>query len=92
MSAEAAKLFETLQESPLPLAQPPEINEESVRPTPLPYYKTAEEKIKWMEATALKERNHHYGLVIKLLSVCQTLSIHNNPPSILFHPAATFHQ
>lgn len=65
MSAEAAKLFETLQESPLPLAPPPESNEESVRPTPLPmpYYKTAEEKIKWMEATALKERNHHYGLV-----------------------------
>lgn len=70
MSAEAAKLFETLQESPLPLPQsqtnaPAEINDDTVRPPPMIYFKTAEDKIKWLEASALKERNHQYGLVLR---------------------------
>ena len=58
MSAEAAKLFNTLQESPLPINDP---NEEMVRAPSIAYHRTAEEKIKWLEATALKERNHNAG-------------------------------
>lgn len=67
MSAEAAKLFETLQESPLPLpnAEPAMVNDETVlRTTAITttYHKTPDEKQKWLDTSAaLKERNHHYG-------------------------------
>lgn len=68
MSAEAAKLFETLQESPLPLPnaeQPAMVNDETVlRTTAITttYHKTPDEKQKWLDtSSALKERNHHYG-------------------------------
>lgn len=74
MSAEAAKLFETLQESPLPL---PDANEEVMRASlaaavaaaatppavaPIIYHKALEEKHKWLEAPAgSRDRNMLYG-------------------------------
>lgn len=60
MSAEAAKLFNTLQESPLPLNDP---NEEMVRAPSINYHKSPEEKIKWLEAMAMKDRSHNSGYV-----------------------------
>lgn len=66
MSAEAAKLFETLQESPLPLPNEQAlVNDETIlRTTAIntTYQKTPDEKQKWLDtSSAMKERNHHYG-------------------------------